>query len=175
MKNVWVVSWVLALGVAGAAQARQQAAPPSLAASRAVLTSGVIVDLLGVSEESGPGALWWTVEGKPLARPPVALSARGPLASLRGTRTMLLLVRLTPPGFESPQLRQVTAEWQGGAKLAPQVFGIAAVKSAPGVSLLRFSAPETTRGGVFRLSVSLYGDRSEVAEFKSVSLRPAPR
>jgi hypothetical protein len=180
MKNVWVMGWVLALGVAGAAQARQQAAPPSLtAASRAVLASGVSVDLLGVSEESGPGALWWTIDGKPLPRPPVPVAVGRGAGTLnaRGTRTLLLLVRLSAAGGGDtvPTLRQVTADWDRGARLSPALFGIAAVRRAPGVSLVRFGVPDDARVGVFRLGVALVGDRIETAEFKSVSLRPAPR
>ncbi len=179
MKIALVAGWVLALGMAGAAHARQQAAPPSLTPDRAVLASGTIVDILGVSEESGPGSLWWSVEGKRLTRPPV-LVVRGAAAMLRGmegTRTLSLLVRLSvlDGGATLPVLRQVTAQWDRGAKLAPRMFGIAAVKSSPGVSLVRFSAPDDARIGVFRLGVSLVGDRVEIAEFKAVALRPAPR
>jgi hypothetical protein len=178
MKKSLVASWVLTLGIAGAVQARQQPAPPSLATSRAVLASGVVVDVLGVSEESGPGALWWTVDGKPLTRPPVPVAAgSGTTPRPQKTRTLLLLVRLSlsSNGAATPTLRQVTAEWDRGARLSPALFGFAPVKRAPGVSLVRFGAPEDARTGVFRLGVALVGDRMEIAEFRSVSLRPAPR
>jgi hypothetical protein len=130
------------------------------------------IEVLGLAEVPAQGeARWWGADGKWLKKAPLALAPR-PTSGSRpnGVRPLWMVLKLSGPGA----LRQVSATFDGGKKLAPQAFALSYPPRSPGLVLVAFSAPDGAKTASFQLGLrsSTPTERTETVEITSIPLRP---